>query len=168
MNKIQVAIADDNGLFRKGLKIGLSWDKNIEVMFEAENGQELLDKLVSQTPHVILIDLDMPVMDGFEAMSIIRKSGSVVKILAISMYDQDELVVYAMESGANGYMLKSETPKEIINAVYTVMKKDYYINAMVNTALINRLGNTDLEKPPFPEKKRITERELQFLKRLLR
>src|SRR4051812_27294594 len=108
MPKIKIAIADDYSIFRDGLKVGFLRDKNLDVIFEASNGEELLSKLEEVKPDVILMDLKMPVMDGIEAIQIIRKKyGDEIKILVLTMYDDVKFIIHLMENGASGYLLKN-------------------------------------------------------------
>src|SRR5882757_9909872 len=111
MQKIKIAIADDYAIFRDGLKVGLIRDKNLEVVLEAENGEELLQELEKIQPDVILMDLKMPVMDGMEATKLIRSRYENIKILIVTMYDEAKFIIHLMEIGANGYLLKNADPK---------------------------------------------------------
>src|SRR5438874_7491552 len=107
MNKIKYAIADDHKIFRGGIIAALKDTPELILILEAENGKELLDGLVKARPDVILLDLKMPEMDGIETVQQIRKTDENVKIIVISMYDEDKYVVHLMELGANGYLLKN-------------------------------------------------------------
>src|SRR5450432_222740 len=112
MNRIRIAIADDSVIFREGLKLSLSTDPNLHIVLETGNGEELLAGLRGATPDVILMDLKMPVMDGMEATKIIRGKHNMVKILAVTMYEDEKFILHLMESGANGYLLKNAEPEE--------------------------------------------------------
>lgn len=106
MSTIKIAIADDYKIFREGIKVGLASDENIKVILEADNGEDLITGMEENRPEVILMDLKMPIMDGMEATRVIRKKYNSVKILVVTMYDDDKFIIHLMENGANGYLLK--------------------------------------------------------------
>src|SRR5690349_6545056 len=101
MSRIKIAIADDYKIFREGLKVGLSSDEDLQVMMEADNGEDLMKFLEKETPDVILMDLKMPIMDGMEATKEVRKKYPSVKVLVVSMYEDDKFIIHLMENGAN-------------------------------------------------------------------
>jgi DNA-binding NarL/FixJ family response regulator len=144
MSKIKIAIADDYKIFRDGLKVGLSADEDLDVVLEADNGEDLLKAIEKSTPDVIIMDLKMPIMDGMEATKEVRKKYPGVKVLVVTMYDDDKFIIHLMENGANGYLLKNAEPGEIRKSIHAVHENGYYFNDLVNKAL--------------------TERELQVLK----
>jgi DNA-binding NarL/FixJ family response regulator len=164
MEKIKIAIADDYRIFRDGLKISLAADNDIEFLHEADNGEDLLTNIEKERPDVVLMDLKMPIMDGMEATQIIRKKYSDIKILVVSMYDDDKFIIHLMEIGANGYLLKNAEPDEIRKAIYSVAKNGYYFNDLVNKALLKKLVLKNNIKPSFNENVELTERELEVLK----
>ena len=164
MNPITIAIADDYKIFREGLKLCLNADNNLKVLFETENGEELLEALKTQQPDVIIMDLNMPLLDGMEATKQISKKYSRIKILVITMYDSDKFIIHLMENGAHGYLLKNAEPKEIIKAIYAVYENGYYFNDLVNKALLKKLVMKNNLKPSFNHNIELTEREQEVLK----
>lgn len=165
MPKIKVAIADDYAIFRDGLRVGLNRDKNLEVMLEVSNGEELLQELEKEErPDVILMDLKMPVMDGMEATRLVRAKYPDIKILVVTMYDEAKFIIHLMENGANGYLLKNADPKEIRKAIYSVHEDGYYFNDIVNKALLKKLVIKGNVKPSFNQNVEFSERELDVLK----
>jgi DNA-binding NarL/FixJ family response regulator len=164
MKKIKIAIADDYKIFREGLKVSLGQDENMNILFEAENGEDLLKLMEADLPEVILMDLKMPIMDGMEATQIIRKKYPSIKILVVSMYEDDKFIIHLMEIGANGYLLKNAEPDEIRKAIYAVNENGYYFNDLVNKALLKKLVIKNNIKPSFNENVDLTERELEVLK----
>jgi DNA-binding NarL/FixJ family response regulator len=164
MSKIKIAIADDYKIFREGLKVGLSSDQDLDVMFEADNGEDLIKELETHAPDVILMDLKMPVMDGMEATKEIRKKYPNVKVLVVTMYDDDKFIIHLMEIGANGYLLKNAEPEEIKRSIHAVHENGYYFNDLVNKALLKKLVMKNNLKPSFNQNIDLTERELQVLK----
>ena len=164
MKKIKIAIADDYKIFREGLKISLGQDEQLEILHEADNGEDLLANIEKEKPDVILMDLKMPIMDGMEATQLIRKKYAEIKILVVSMYDDDKFIIHLMEIGANGYLLKNAEPDEIRKAIYAVHENGYYFNDLVNKALLKKLVMKTNFKPSFNENVELTERELEVLK----
>jgi DNA-binding NarL/FixJ family response regulator len=164
MKKIRIAIADDYKIYRDGIKVGLSSDKNLQVVLEADNGEELLKGLEKAAPDVIIMDLKMPIMDGMEATKEVRKRFDSMKILVVTMYDDDKFIIHLMEIGANGYLLKNAESEEIIKSIYAVHENGYYFNDLVNKALLKKLVLKRDFKPSFNQNIEFTERELEVLK----
>lgn len=162
--KIKIAIADDYSIFRDGLKVGLKRDRNLEVSLEASNGFELLEGLEQQPIDVILMDLKMPGMDGIEATKEVKKRFSQVKVLVVTMYDDEKFIIHLMESGASGYLLKNTEPEEISRAIYEVHRSGYYFNELTSKALLKKLVLKGNIKPSFTEQTDFSERELEVLK----
>ena len=120
MDKIKVIIADDSDFVRDGMRIILSVDEEFEVLGCAKNGKEAVELCMKEKPDVVLMDIQMPVMDGIEATKEIVKRG-LGKVLILTTFDADELVDKALKSGAGGYLIKNHTPehlKQMIKAVY--------------------------------------------------
>ncbi len=164
MSKIKIAIADDYKIFRDGLKVGMSVDDNLEVVLEADNGEDLLTGLKEIMVDVIIMDLKMPVLDGVEATKEVRKLYGLIKVLVVTMYDDDKFIIHLMEAGANGYLLKNADAEEIIKSIYAVHENGYYFNDLVNKALLKRLVLKGNIKPSFNHNVEFTERELEVLK----
>jgi DNA-binding NarL/FixJ family response regulator len=138
MGIIKVAIADDHKIFRKGVILSLRPYTNIKFVLEAENGEELIKGIAGNEPDVILMDLRMPGKDGMEATKIISKQYPAIKIVVLTMYEDERFVYHMMENGANGYLLKNAEPQEIRRAIMDVFEKGYYLNNFVNRILLKR------------------------------
>ena len=164
MSTIKIAIADDYKIYRDGLKVGLSPDDNLEVIFEADNGEDLMKGLETITPDVIIMDLKMPIMDGMEATKEVRKKYPSIKVLVVTMYDDDKFIIHLMENGANGYLLKNTEQDEIRKSIYSVHENGYYFNDVVNKALLKKLVLKNNLKPSFNQNVELTEREMEVLK----
>ena len=164
MKPITIAIADDYKIFRDGLKLCFNADKNLNTLFDVDNGEELMEALKTQQPDIIIMDLNMPLLDGMEATKQIRKKYEQIKVLVITMYDNDKFIIHLMENGANGYLLKNAEPKEIIKAIYAVNENGYYFNDLVNKALLKKLVMKNNLKPSFNHNIELTEREQEVLK----
>lgn len=162
--KIKVAIADDYKIYRDGLKVGLAADDNLQVSLEADNGEDLLNGLKENAADVIIMDLKMPIMDGMEATKEVRKKFPSIKVLVVTMYEDDKFIIHLMENGANGYLLKNADSDAIRKAIYAVHENGYYFNDLVNKALLKRLVLKGNIKPSFNQDVDFTERELEVLK----
>lgn len=161
---MKIAIADDYKIYRDGIKVGLLKDPSLQVILEADNGEELLKGMETELPDIIIMDLKMPVMDGIEATAVIKSRYSSVKVLVVTMYDDEQFIIHLMQSGANGYLLKNSDSPEIIKAIYAVYENGYYFNDIVNKALLKKLVIKGNIKPSFNNNIQFTERELDVLK----
>jgi DNA-binding NarL/FixJ family response regulator len=163
MSKIRIAIADDSSIFRDGLKVGLARDDNFELVLEAASGEELVSGIERIPTDVVLMDLKMPGMDGMEATKVIRSQWDHVKVLAVTMYDDEKFIIHLMENGANGYLLKNADSAEIRKAIYCVFENGYYFNDLVNKALLKKLVIKANLTPTFRPDIDLSDRELQVL-----
>ncbi|MGZ3767451.1 MAG: response regulator, partial [Mucilaginibacter sp.] len=156
-DKIRIAIVDDHTLFRNGVASLMSEFDELQVVFEAENGQQLQEALAKRgLPDVVLMDINMPVMDGYEATLWLKRNHPQIKVLALSMFEDDQAVIKMIRCGACGYVLKESKPRELLEAIKTIHSKGVYINEMVSGKLIRSV--TDEEDAE------ITKKELDFLK----
>lgn len=163
MDIVKVAIADDHKIFRKGVILSLRQYTNIKFVQEAENGQELIDGLVESNPDVILMDLKMPVKDGIESTKYINKHFPFIRIIILTMYEDERFVGHLMDSGANGYLLKSTEPAEIKKAISDVMRTGFYLNNFVNKILIKKNYSKQKFNPNLNSEVVISEREKEVL-----
>ncbi len=165
MAEIKVAIADDHKIFRKGVIISLRHFSNIKFIFEAENGQELLDYLASneENPDVILMDLRMPVKDGIITTKYISENYPDIMVIVLTMHEDEKFVIHLMENGAHGYLLKSTEPDEIKKAIVEVLQKGYYLNNFVNRILLKRSHNRNKTIPSLNDVIQISPKEKEVL-----
>ncbi|MBI3238377.1 MAG: response regulator transcription factor [Flavobacteriia bacterium] len=164
MNEIKVAIADDQSIFRQGLVNLVGGFKNVRVLFSAENGREMLEKIPDNKPDLVLLDFRMPELNGLETAKIIRDQFSGVRVLILSMYDDQEFVETAMENGAHGYLSKDDEPEEIERAILSTIETGYYLNDRTSKMLIGKLINQGTMKPEFKTPPvEFTTMELQIL-----
>lgn len=129
--KIKVMICDDHALFREGVKTILRSQPLIEVIGEAEDGSQAVELVRSLNPHVVLMDIAMPVLRGFEATRRIRRTHPSVQVLILTIYDDDDLVARCLTAGAAGYILKDAPPADVVNAIQTVARGEQYLSARV-------------------------------------
>lgn len=164
MDIIKVAIADDHQIFRKGVILSLRQYTNIKFVFEAENGEDLIQKLTdNEAPDVILMDLKMPVKDGIETTKYLNKHFPSVRVIILTMYEDERFVGHLMDSGANGYLLKSTDPAEIKKAIIDVMRTGFYLNNFVNKVLIKKNYAKQKFNPNLNSEVVISEREKEVL-----
>ncbi len=164
MDTIRVAIADDHKIFRKGVILSLRPYTNIKFVQEAENGEALLNGLAESQPDVVLMDLRMPGKDGIEATKTISKQNPQIKVLVLSMYEDERFVFHMMENGANGYLLKNSEPQEIRRAIMDVHEKGYYLNNYVNRILLKRSHARNKSTPSLNSEITLTDKEKDVLR----
>ena len=126
-DKIKIMIVDDHEVYREGLKTALNNVKNFEVVAEAANGMEFLEMLKTSAADIILMDIKMPVVDGLEATRIALESNPRLKIISLSMYNEEEYVKQMKKLGAKSYLLKGSNKNELVKTIYYVMEgKSFY------------------------------------------
>lgn len=130
---IKIVLADDEELFRKGLLFLLEREPNIEVLYEASNGQELVDhlKICEEYPDIILMDLKMPFLNGVEATKLIHKEYPNINIIALTSYNTESFIANMINVGASSYLVKSASPQEMLNTIKEVAHKGFYYNEAV-------------------------------------
>jgi DNA-binding NarL/FixJ family response regulator len=163
---IKVAFADDHKIFRDGIKMALSGKAYIKILWEAEDGRDMMHKMKLKRPDVLLMDIRMPEIDGINAIPLLKKEHSEMKIIILTMYDDQEMIQKVMEIGANAYLTKTTDPEEIYQAILTVMNEDYYFNDLVNQAVLLKLQRKKQVRQFFPNPIKFSEKELRILKLL--
>ncbi|TVZ56584.1 two component transcriptional regulator, LuxR family [Lutibacter sp. Hel_I_33_5] len=146
MENINIIIADDEELFRKGISFLLEREKNLNIIFEASNGKELIDfiDVTEELPDIILMDLKMPEINGVEATKAIHKKYPDIKIIALTSYGSKSFITNMIDVGASSYLLKNTTPKEVINTINEVFEKGFYYDEkvleIIHTNIISSSG----------------------------
>ena len=166
MSLIKVAIADDHKIFRKGVILSLRPYTNISFVLEAENGEELLAGLAETQPDVVLMDLRMPQKDGIETTKEISRKFPDVRVLILTMYEDERFVAHLMENGANGYLLKSADPSEIRKAIVEVMARGYYLNNFVNRVLLKKSHARAKTIPSLSTEVQLNDKEKEVIRLL--
>jgi len=164
MRKIKVLIVDDHTLVREGIRALLALAADIEVVSEAANGKEALEKVKEFAPDVVLMDLAMPVMSGLEATRRIRREFPRTKVLAVTQYDDSEYVVPLIEAGARGFVTKMAAFSQLASAIQAVYKGDSFLSPSAAAALIDECQlktGVEGEKDSYQE---LTDREREVLK----
>ena len=163
--KTKIALTDDHVLLRNGLA-SLLEDLDYEVLFEADNGQDLIRKLnPGDLPDVVLMDINMPQMDGYETTRWLKLNHRGVRVLALSMYDDENAIIRMLKSGARGYILKDSDPAELKAALQALVAKGFYHSELVTGKLIHTINHMDdTDHSSVKDVLGLNDREIEFLK----
>jgi DNA-binding NarL/FixJ family response regulator len=161
--KITVYIADDHTLFRKAMVKLLASFENVGNVKDAGNGRELLNLVKHETPDVVIIDLQMPVLDGIETCELLTKKYPGVKIIVLTVHDSERYILHMIEMGAHAFLLKSSKPEELERAIHAVVEKDFYHNELVASTLRKSVRDHKAIERPLFKKVELSEREREIL-----
>lgn len=160
MEKINVMIVDDHSLIREGLKQLLEFDGTIKVVGEASNGIECLEKITICNPDVLLLDINMPEMNGIEVLKKMKEDGTQIKVLILTVHNEMDYLMKAVDIGVDGYILKDSESSELKKAIRAVKDGENYIQPSLIPALNSQLVNRDFDKDLISS---LTNRELEVL-----
>lgn len=168
---IQAVLADDHELVRKGIKVLLEDDGNIQVIAEASDGSEALQRISESMPDILITDIRMPVMDGLQTTKAVKDQYPDVKILVLSMHEDEDYIMKSVEFGADGYLLKDTSKPEFIKAIDVVMSGDKYFSGDISKILVNNYLNAVTKKPGKSRSAntagvQLTKRESQILSKI--
>ncbi len=161
---IKLAIADDQKLFRRGMAALISSFNQMEILFEAENGRELLDLCASETekPDIIILDLSMPVLNGLETLKILKEDFPSIRVIILTIHEAENFVLSTIQAGANGYLAKNAEPEEVELAIREVYKNDFHFSMamleLMRTGLVKKTQSVLLEN-----ENKLTRRETEVL-----
>jgi response regulator containing a cheY-like receiver domain and an HTH DNA-binding domain len=158
---IRVLIADDHKMVREGLRRILEFDGEIQVIDEADNGEECIKKIRSSKPDIVLLDINMPVMNGIEALQEIRKKKLKTKVIILTVHNEIEYLLRAVDIGIDGYVLKDSDAHELIRAVTSVYEGDKFIQPSLIPLLNSKLIARDLDAERLEQ---LSKREIEVLK----
>lgn len=159
-DKIKIMIADDHILMREGIKQLLEFDGTIEVIAEASSGVECLEKIFTINPDVLLLDINMPEKNGLDVLREMKRRGLNIKTLILTVHNELEYLVSAVDSGADGYIMKDAESSELKKAILLILKGEKYIQPSLIPALNSRLANRDIDQDKLFE---LTKREREVL-----
>lgn len=162
--KIKLLIADDHHVVRKGLVFFLQTQPDLEVVGEASNGEEAIKLATSLEPHIVLMDLSMPVLDGIEATKELKKQAPHIQVMILTSFSDQDHVIPALEAGASGYQLKESDPDELVAAIRKLMNGENQLHPKVTTHLLTRLTKSSEKKVNFID--HLTKREKDVLKEI--
>lgn len=157
---IKVMLTDDHALMREGIKHLLEFDGSIKVIEEASDGIECLQKLEKIHPDILLLDINMPEMNGIEVLEELKRREDPLKVLILTVHSEVEYLVKAVDIGANGYILKDSGSSELKQAINVIMSGESYIQPSLLPALNSRLINRDVDQDKLQT---LTKRELEIL-----
>lgn len=162
--KIKILIADDHHVVRKGLVFFLQTQSDLEIVGEASNGEEALKLATSLEPHIVLMDLSMPVLDGIEATKELKKQAPHIQVMILTSFSDQDHVIPALEAGASGYQLKESDPDELVAAIRKLMDGENQLHPKVTTHLLTRLTKRTEKQVNFID--HLTKREKDVLKEI--
>jgi DNA-binding NarL/FixJ family response regulator len=164
---IRVLVADDQSMVRAGFRMLLGGEPDIEVVAEASNGLEAVDKAARYDPTVVLMDIRMPELDGLEATRRILAADETARVLVLTTFDLDEYVYEALRAGASGFVLKDDPPEQLLEAIRTVAAGRGLLSPAVTTRVIRQFSRLPHRAPP-PALDDLTERELDVFRHVAR
>lgn len=156
-------IADDHQLFRSGMSLLVESFKAVGNVRQASNGKEVINLIKEKKPHVVLMDIEMPVMNGLEASEYIIRHFDEVKIIAVTSHKSDTFIIHMLEAGVHGYLLKEADPEEVEKAIESVVERDFFHNDLIISVMRKGLMKK-ADRPSILSKKELTEREVQVIK----
>jgi len=163
--KKYIAVVDDHMMFRRGLIHLIDLFPDYKVSLDADNGKDLIDKLKPPAiPDIILLDINMPEMDGYSTARWLQTNYPEIKVLALSMLDSETSIIKMIQHGARGYLLKDADTEELGMAFKEVLEKGYYYNEMVSRKLLQSINEGVSDGKDKSGYRNISEKELQFLK----
>jgi len=160
---IRIVLADDHEIFRDGFHVMLKKQSDIQLVGEAANGLDLIKVTEKLLPDIVITDIKMPKLDGIEATKILTKKFPGINIIALSMFDDDNLIIDMLEAGAKGYLLKSAHKKEIIEAIKTVYKNETYYCKSTSTKLVIMIGQSRFDPYKEIQKPEFSQREIDII-----
>ena len=161
--KIKVVIADDHQIFRQGFRAMMRRQTDIEFAGEAANGEELLSLVLHEKPDIAFVDIQMPVMDGIKATAEILRVQPDTKTIALSMFNNDRLILDMIQAGASGYLLKNTTKEEVLLATITVANEGNFFGKSISEKISGLLQSACVTPQPLDPTHRFTEREIQVI-----
>ena len=164
---IRVVVADDQSMVRAGFRMLLAQEADIDVVAEASNGNEAVEKTIRHRPTVVLMDIRMPELDGLEATRRILATDCATRVLILTTFDLDEYVYEALRAGASGFVLKDEPPEQLLAAIRVVAAGEALLSPAVTKRVIAKFASMP-NKPPPPEVEELTERELDVFRLIAR
>lgn len=163
MGKINVCIVDDHNLFRKAMVRLLKTFDRVGEVFEAQHGKDLIQVLSRHSPQVVLLDLEMPIMNGVETAETVLPKYPDIKIIVLTQHDSEKYMLHMLEMGVHSFLLKNANPEELEKAIYSVFEKDFYHNDLISSVMRKSLA-LRAEKPTFSKLVELSDREKEIFR----
>jgi DNA-binding NarL/FixJ family response regulator len=165
MPEIKIVIIDDHALFRKSLSILIDHFPNCKVLYDAANGKDFLAQLKpANLPDIVLMDINMPLMDGYATTAWLQSNYPEIRVLALSTMDAEQSIIKMIKNGAKGYLLKDAEPSELKLAFEEVMTRGYFYNELITSKVMNSIHQLTGIKGKKDVFAKLTDREIAFLK----
>ncbi|MDP4207301.1 MAG: response regulator transcription factor [Bacteroidota bacterium] len=168
MGKIRVMIVDDHDMFRDGIKLLLSSGDIAEIVAECRDGKEFLSLISETKPDIVLMDIDMPVMNGIEATRIASEQFPDLKVLVLTMFGDEKYYVQMIKYGIKGFVLKSAGISELLTAITGIIQGKTYFSTELLNKMIVKLSSQTAENSKENEEEKLTKREIQILKEIVK
>ena len=162
--KIKIVLADDHPIVRDGLRMMIERDENLQIIAEASDGAEALSLIKSNTPDVAVLDIDMPEKDGFTIVRELKKERIDCEVIFLTMHDEDDIFLAAMDLGVKGYILKDSAAKDIVKGIKAVTKGEFHVTPSLASHLLNHRNKSKELNEKLPELEKLTPSEMRILK----
>ncbi|MFQ5996650.1 MAG: response regulator [Dehalococcoidales bacterium] len=167
MNKIKILLADDHAVLRAGLKTLFNAQPDIEVIAEAADGEETVRKSLKVAPDIVLMDITMPKLSGLEATREIKRQNPAIKVLVLTMHEDESYLYQTLRAGASGYVPKKAADTELLTAIRATYRGEYFIHSSMTAGLVAELCNREVFNPvASQEQDRLSHREREVLQLL--
>ena len=163
-NPISIIIADDHDIFRDGFRHMVMNEKELAIVGEASNGKELIFEIEKIMPDIVITDIKMPIMDGIEATRILKNKYPNIKIIAMSMFDDDNIIIDMLEAGAMAYLLKNSNRSEILEAIKAVNKGNTYYCKNTSAKLVHMIAQSRFDPYKEIQNPQFSNKELDIIK----
>jgi DNA-binding NarL/FixJ family response regulator len=162
MGKINIILADDHNLVREGFRSIINKNEDFCVVTEAKDGEELMKLLETEKPHIVILDLSMPKLNGIETLKLMNIKFPEIRAIILTMHEEAEYAMKCVQKGAKGYLLKNTEPSELYQAIYTVAEGGTYYTPVISNALLSGLSSSKSQN------ENLTEREKEVLKHVIK
>lgn len=166
MHSINILIADDHAVVRRGLRALLETQPNWKIIGEASNGREAVEKAAALNPHVVILDVGMPKLNGIDAAALIFKANPKTRILMLTMHAAEALIQQTLHAGASGYVLKSDAERDLVTAVESILHNKMFFTAAASSVVFEHLRESHKKKTPPSDRERLSIREREVVQLL--
>jgi DNA-binding NarL/FixJ family response regulator len=165
MNKIKILLVDDHTMVREGLKLALNSKENIEIIGEASNGNQAIDMVSEVNPDIILMDINMPEIDGLTTAKEIKKVNKSIKIIILTMLENELYIIDALKNNIEGFLYKDSSINELLNAIEQVYNGNRYFNKEITDKILEHISNNSEKERDFSDSKTIlTNRQIEIIR----